>query len=79
MTDITIIIPDEIKEQIEYEGDDMHLTFIMETIDENESTTLSISQWLYLIEYLETVCDISVIEWFDITIESILESQNIEF
>lgn len=72
MTDVTIIIPEEIKEQIDYSGDDLYLSFIIETIDDNEEITLSASQWLYLVEYLEQTCDDWVIEWFDKTLESIL-------
>lgn len=72
MTDITITIPEEVKEQLDYSGDDLYLSFIIETIDDNEEITLSVSQWLYLVEYLEQTCDEWVIEWFDNTLESIL-------
>lgn len=74
MTDITMTIPEDIVEYIDYDGDDLYLVFIIDMINENETVTLSVSQWLYLIDYLIDMFgeDSFIVEWFDNTIESIL-------
>lgn len=74
MTDITMTIPEDIVEHIDYDGDDLYLMFIIDMINENETVTLSVSQWLYLIDYLIDMFgeDSFIVEWFDNTIESIL-------
>ena len=74
MTDITMTIPEDIVENIDYDGDDLYLMFIIDMINENETVTLSVSQWLYLIDYLIDMFgeDSFIVEWFDNTIESIL-------
>lgn len=75
MTDIIMTIPEDIVEHIDYDGDDLYLMFIIDMINENETVTLSVSQWLYLIDYLIDMFgeDSFIVEWFDNTIESILE------
>jgi hypothetical protein len=75
MTDIIMTIPEDIVEHIDYDGDDLYLMFIIDMINENETVTLSGSQWLYLIDYLIDMFgeDSFIVEWFDNTIESILE------
>lgn len=74
MTDIIMTIPEDIVEHIDYDGDDLYLMFIIDMINENETVTLSVSQWLYLIDYLIDMFgeDSFIVEWFDNTIESIL-------
>lgn len=74
MTDIIMTIPEDIVEHIDYDGDDLYLLFIIDMINENETVTLSVSQWLYLIDYLIDMFgeDSFIVEWFDNTIESIL-------
>lgn len=74
MTDIIMTIPEDIVEHIDYDGDDLYLMFIIDMINENETVTLSVSQWLYLIDYLIDIFgeDSFIVEWFDNTIESIL-------
>lgn len=75
MTDITMTIPEDIVEHIDYDGDDLYLMFIIDMINENETVTLSGIQWLYLIDYLIDMFgeDSFIVEWFDNTIASILE------
>lgn len=75
MTDIIMTIPEDIVEHIDYDGDDLYLMFIIDMINENETVTLSGSQWFYLIDYLIDMFgeDSFIVEWFDNTIGSILE------
>ena len=72
--DLKIKIPYEFAQQMEYNGDDVFLEFIMMTInlDYDKWVKLSLSQWIYLVDYLDEVFgnDSDIVTWLDSAISS---------
>lgn len=76
MTDLKISIPEEYIEEIEYDGDDLMLIFIIDSIRAGQCV-FSVSQWVHIAVYIDEQfgMDSEIATWFDNAIYAAMHSE----